>query len=705
MKGNPDAFRPLQIVHDFRFTPIGMKEPNGWPEGADEAAKRACVAARLARLKALGFGGVVINVDFDRYLEDEAAWERFLFAFDEAVALGLRVWIYDEQYYPSGLAGGLVLRDHPEWEAQALCCVARDAAGAGAPVRVQSPYGHGSLRFAFAVPRDADGALRFDRTADVSRFRSAGGGLAWRPPEAGAWRVYAFFMRTHYEGSYVCQGLRTASRPPCAMNPDATERFLRLTLDEYARRLGPARLAKAEAFFSDEPGLAVHEPWPEGRTPGRTPFPSQAILEPADLAIPILPFLPWSAAVERGMEGRLSALPEIFEGAGERADRLRERFWELLPDAVEAGWFEPYRRRAEALGVRSAGHLRNAWRIEDHVVVCGDLLRALGRMHVPGTDRLDSLPETRAPGDDSRLAASAARHYGRKDVLCEISHMYNGTDPLTLPMMRCTAAQQFARGTTVFASYYDERLLPDADYRAYTDFVARLGARLAAGEPRAEALVYLPYGQFRRLLPGLAAGGAAPTAALREEIWRIVRELAARQVDFDFVNEEILAASRVEGGRLVTPRGDRYARLVFPPAGFLPERIGRLAAEAARAGIPVHMTGAPRRVDGLPGGAELRFGESFAEKSRTGLRLLGDAPSVLHLHKENGAEDLELLVQQRREPIRFAAELPGPSAALTAWFAETDREVPLEGRPAGGATRFELEMPPYGAAIVARTRA
>lgn len=155
----------------------------------------------------------------------------------------------------------------------------------------------------------------------------------------------------------------------------------------------------------------------------------------------------------------------------------------------------------------------------------------------------------------------------------------------------------------------------------------------------------------------------------------------------------------------MTPRGDRYARLVFPPAGFLPERIGRLAAEAARAGIPVHMTGAPRRVDGLPGGAELRFGESFAEKSRTGLRLLGDAPSVLHLHKENGAEDLELLVQQRREPIRFAAELPGPSAALTAWFAETDREVPLEGRPAGGATRFELELPPYGAAIVARTRA
>lgn len=55
-------------------------------------------------------------------------------------------------------------------------------------------------------------------------------------------------------------------------------------------------------------------------------------------------------------------------------------------------------------------------------------------------------------------------------------------------------------------------------------------------------------------------------------------------------------------------------------------------------------------------------------------------------------------------PIRFAADLPGSSASLTAWFAETDREVPLEGRPAGGATRFELALPPYGAAIVIRTR-
>ena len=85
-------FRPLQIVHDFCFTPIGMKQMNGWDEQASEAEKRRYITSRLSRLKSLGFGGVVINVAFDQYMEDETAWDRFLFAFDEADRLGLRIW-------------------------------------------------------------------------------------------------------------------------------------------------------------------------------------------------------------------------------------------------------------------------------------------------------------------------------------------------------------------------------------------------------------------------------------------------------------------------------------------------------------------------------------------------------------------------------------------------------------------------------------
>ena len=109
-------------------------------------------------------------------------------------------------------------------------------------------------------------------------------------------------------------------------------------------------------------------------------------------------------------------------------------------------------------------------------------------------------------------------------------------------------------------------------------------------------------------------------------------------------------------------------------------------------------------MDGLPDGAGLRFGEAFAEKSRTGLRLLGDSPSVLHLHKEGAAGDLELLVQQEPRPVRIAAELPGATRALAAWLADEDRELPISFRHEGDRTRFDLELPPYGSVVVARRR-
>ena len=74
----------------------------------------------IERLQGQGFGGVVCNVSFDQYLESDAKWQAFTRAVGEAKKAGMALWLYDERGYPSGNAGGLVLRDHPEWEARGL---------------------------------------------------------------------------------------------------------------------------------------------------------------------------------------------------------------------------------------------------------------------------------------------------------------------------------------------------------------------------------------------------------------------------------------------------------------------------------------------------------------------------------------------------------------------------------------------------------
>lgn len=67
-------------------------------------------------------GGVILHPRsglLTPYLTDEF-FEMIGFIIEEAEKLGLDVWLYDEDPYPSGIAGGQVIADHPEYRAQIL---------------------------------------------------------------------------------------------------------------------------------------------------------------------------------------------------------------------------------------------------------------------------------------------------------------------------------------------------------------------------------------------------------------------------------------------------------------------------------------------------------------------------------------------------------------------------------------------------------
>src|SRR3954470_10654051 len=86
-----------------------IKIIHNWP---DEPRDQDELIRTLSRQ---GFGGVVSNVSFDEYLESDAKWRSFERGVAEAKKAGWTLWFYDERGYPSGNAGGLVLRGHPEW--------------------------------------------------------------------------------------------------------------------------------------------------------------------------------------------------------------------------------------------------------------------------------------------------------------------------------------------------------------------------------------------------------------------------------------------------------------------------------------------------------------------------------------------------------------------------------------------------------------
>src|SRR3546814_3408196 len=75
--------------------------------------------ALIDRYIETGYGGFAVNVSYDDYLTT-TGMEAFKSFCHKAKAAGLELWLYDEQGYPSGNAGGRVIERNPTWEAMGL---------------------------------------------------------------------------------------------------------------------------------------------------------------------------------------------------------------------------------------------------------------------------------------------------------------------------------------------------------------------------------------------------------------------------------------------------------------------------------------------------------------------------------------------------------------------------------------------------------
>ncbi|MBX7259954.1 MAG: hypothetical protein K1Y02_26605, partial [Candidatus Hydrogenedentes bacterium] len=146
--------RILKIIHNFPDEPAAQD-------------------AMLDKLSAQGFGGVVANVSFNEYLLSEPRWQAFIRAVGEARKRGMMLWLYDECGYPSGSAGGVTLKDHPELEARGVYVA--EATSTGGAVALDVPPGDLMRASAFPVK---DGVAQLDQAVDLASSIKEGK-LAW----------------------------------------------------------------------------------------------------------------------------------------------------------------------------------------------------------------------------------------------------------------------------------------------------------------------------------------------------------------------------------------------------------------------------------------------------------------------------------------------------------------------------------------------
>ncbi len=113
--------RPLQIVHgvDLGARAVASEEEAKERQEVEQQRRRAA-GDRMRHYRDLGLGGIVCNVPFRDYMNSEEHWNDLVAVVGACHEMGQIVWLYDEQGYPSGAAGGLVLQENPAFEALEL---------------------------------------------------------------------------------------------------------------------------------------------------------------------------------------------------------------------------------------------------------------------------------------------------------------------------------------------------------------------------------------------------------------------------------------------------------------------------------------------------------------------------------------------------------------------------------------------------------
>jgi len=499
----PVECRPLQILH-------GVPAAKATPEA-------------MKKLKESGLGGIVCNVDFKNYLVSEDHWDNLIRAVEACREVGLIVWIYDEDGYPSGAAGGLVLQRNPAYEAL---------------------------------------ALTYDKL-----------------------RKEPFALRPAYEHTHASNNFYAARRYPNLIDDRAVRCFIEKTHDEYWRRLKKYFGKTIQALFTDEPSLMAVNigPLPENvRKNVRVVDRLDESVKPLP-SVPWAGDLPdrYRKRYDRDL---LKVRKSLFEGNDKFDREVRQRFWALISDLVAERYFGRLQEWAQSHGVASSGHTLWEETPLHHVPLHGNALKALSRMDIPGLDMLTSNPEAVIYNGwlTAGLPASAALLNGRRKVMTEVSDFSErmaGKGNASLANMQAVAGWQAALGVTEFTLYYSRGERSAGDYRAYCDFVGRLNAVLREARAVPEVLLYYPiYDLWAEYIPIAEKLTTQSQSKRMQQIQRSFLELGQRmvrrQISFAVVDHELLAGAEVRNSDLIIGP-QRFQALVLPAGVELPEQAAK----------------------------------------------------------------------------------------------------------------------------------
>jgi hypothetical protein len=653
---------------------------------------------QIGVFKEMGLGGYFMHSRTGlqtRYLGRE--WFECINACTDAgEALGLEPWLYDEDRWPSGSAGGLATKE----------------------VRHRMKYLRLTVHESGETdewPADDHFVAAFSakvRGLDVSPYqRVAHGGRAHEGEQLllFAWEYVA--PHSFYNGAAYLD----------TMDRDATENFLHVTHDAYRDACG-GRVGKSiRGIFTDEPHRgfvfcdAHGQPGLNGNPGWTTPW-TRA--------------LPEAFAAAFGYD-LIERLPELFlRLEGQRISPVKWAYMEIAQRLFLENWARPLLERCHSLGLLLTGHTLHEDSLAAQAVPCGSMMRYYPYLDYPGVDILSARNECYWV---VKQLASVARQFDRPWMLSELygcsgwstdftDHKRIGDwqalfginvrcHHLSWYSMAGESKRDFPASISFQSAWYPE-------YNAVETYFSRLHVVLKAGHPLCDVLVINPVESVWAQIHVNCATWLQttdPEVENLEEIYRkVFTALANAQIDFDYGDEGHLAEHGSVNPADATLRlgAMRYRVVVVAGTETLRGTTMQLLRNFRQAGGAVVFAGAPPTyVDALPSSEPAAFAaagpsvpepdtalvESIRKHSPAAQKLaLGDNGSGLFAHIRTEAETCTVVLVNPSDTrgygdITIRLRHAGPVTELDAL---TGRATEIETVDEGGVLRWETSFRP-----------
>ncbi len=578
--------------------PPGYIYPLLWLRGESNETEDA-IRNQIRKMHEIGACGFVIESRPHKQYLDEGWWRDLGICIDEAKKLSLKVWIFDEEYYPSGIAGGRVLQKNPQRYRMRVLVHHADRVTVNQQYHVkkeQRKYDEKSdyptdvcdwekILSVRAFPVEDGGKILFDQGLTLRK------GMVFDPPSDSPYKNWVI----DYVGITPSWSGRYHEKMVDFLNPEVSDEFIQITYEQTRQQFEKEFGKTILGFFGDETSFEN--------------FASYDYLFGSDV-----PCLPWTRHMLQEFERRKNydlrdQIHLLWYDVNGDETKIRYDYMDVLTRLFSEHFFQRCKAWCHRNGVQFIGHI-----IEDnqahahHGYGPGHFFRATRHFDMGGYDLVlrQLVPGYKKETLESlqwdtgmfawtigKLAHSVAHlEIGTEKVMCENYGAYGWS--LGLRDMKWLTDWQTVRGTNIHMPHAFSLQFPDEDcpphfyadgnnpqwpfFSGWGNYVNRCALMLHNAVHKADVLV---------LYPAESHWAGDPL-----QLDTVCRTLLQGQIDFDIISMDLLVdenKSRMINGSLNIEK-ESFSAIIVPPVTFVPESVIRRLQCLSDQGISIVFT-------------------------------------------------------------------------------------------------------------------